>query len=234
MRQFQGIVLQEDSFDPTTVERSFTLAVPGSVEARVVPSLLALLAREAPGIGLVLRSLDYNTVLDELDADRVDMAIGVLSQGQTHHKIRPLYRFGYLCLFNPGMLSVEGPLSLDDFLRFPHIMTNMTGTGPGIVDEALARIGRKRRLTVTTPRFTTVPFHVKAAPLIATMADKLALTFADQLGLATSRVPVPLEETAISMLWHSSYDHDPAHRWLREVMVRLGRETVRDIGAAAE
>ncbi|MBE7201300.1 MAG: LysR family transcriptional regulator, partial [Parafilimonas terrae] len=64
----------------------------------------------------------------------------------------------------------------------------------------------------------------QAAPVIATMADELATTFAAQLGLATSPVPVPTEEIVISMLWHASYDRDPAHRWLREVMVRMGRE----------
>ncbi len=65
------------------------------------------------------------------------------------------------------------------------------------------------------------------------MVDKLALTFADRLGLATCPVPVALAGSAISMLWHSSYDHDPAHRWLREVMVGLGRETARDVVGAA-
>lgn len=224
LRQFQGIVLREDDFDPSTVERSFTLAIPGSVEVRLIPRLLAFLAREAPGIRLHLIGLDYGSVLGDLDADRIDMAVGMISEGQVHHKVRPLYRFGFLSLFNPRLLGVSGPLSLDDFVRFPHILTYLTGVGPGVVDKALAKVGRTRRLAATTPRFATVPFHVQAAPLIATMADELATTFATQLGLATSPVPVPTEEIVISMLWHASYDRDPAHRWLREVMVRLGRE----------
>lgn len=63
--------------------------------------------------------------------------------------------------------------------------------------------------------------------------NRLALTFAGQLGLATSPVPVTLKESAISMLWHSSYDHDPAHRWLREVMVGLSRDAAGDPARAA-
>ncbi len=30
------------------------------------------------------------------------MAVGMISEGQVHHKVRPLYRFGFLSLFNPG------------------------------------------------------------------------------------------------------------------------------------
>lgn len=233
LRQFQGIVLHEDSFDPATCEQTFTLAVPGSVEIYLVPRLLALIQREAPGVRLTLRALDYATVLDELDADTLDIGIGIMTHGQMHHKVRPLYEFGYLCLFNPTLLGLTAPLSLDDYLRFPHVMTSLTGTDRGVVDEALATLGRERRLAATTPRFTTVPFHVLAAPVITTMVDELAISFAEKLGLATSPVPVPVASFTISMLWHASYDRDPAHRWLREVMVRLGREAARDHAHAA-
>ena len=224
LRQFQTIVLREDDFDPASVERAFTIAMPGSVESLLGPRLLAHLQREAPNVRVTFRAFDYAAVLDQLDADALDLAVGVVTEGRAHHKVRQLYRFGYLCLFNPALLEVPAPMSLDDFLRFPHIMTSLTGTDRGVVDEALAVIGRRRRLAATTPRFTTVPFMVQQTPVIATMVEALARSFARQLDLATSPVPVPLDDFAISMLWHSSYDGDPAHRWLREVLVRLGRE----------
>jgi hypothetical protein len=34
----------------------------------------------------------------------------------------------------------------------------------------------------------------------------------------------------ISMLWHASYDHDPAHRWLRGTVAHLAAE----LGAEAD
>jgi len=178
LRQFQGIVLREDDFDPATVERSFTLAIPGSVEVRLIPRLLAFLAREAPGIRLHLVGLDYGSVLGDLDADRIDVAVGMISEGQVHHKVRPLYRFGFLSLFNPRLLGVSGPLSLDDFVRFPHILTYLTGIGPGVVDTALATVGRTRRLAATTPRFATVPFHVQGSSRGTSRPAPLAVNWA--------------------------------------------------------
>ena len=226
LRQFQTIVLREDDFEPSSVERAFTIALPGSVETLLGPRLLEHMQGHAPGIRVTFRTFDYATVLRDLDADTIDLAVGVVTQGQAHHKVRQLYRFGYLCLFNPALLKVPAPLSVDDFVRFPHIMTSLTGTDRGVVDEALEAIGRSRRLAATTPRFTTVPFMVQRTPVIATMVEALARAFAQQLDLATSPVPVPIDDFAISMLWHSSYDQDPAHRWLREVLVRLGRAFV--------
>lgn len=227
LRQFQSIVLREDSFDPETVERNFTVAVPGSVEMLFGPRLLAAILRQAPGIWLTFRIFDDDTVLKELDADRLDLAIGLITEGGLQHKVRPLHRFGYMCLYNDLLLRVGTPISIGDYLRFPHIMTSMTGTERGAVDEALARIGRTRKLAATTPRFMTVPFLVKEAPVITTMVAEIAMVVADSLGLTTSPVPVAVDDFTISMLWHASYDHDPAHRWLRGVVGEVGRDFAR-------
>ena len=63
LRQFQSIVLREDSFDPATVERTFTVAMPGSVEMLFGPHLLSAILRQAPGARLTCQVFDYETVL---------------------------------------------------------------------------------------------------------------------------------------------------------------------------
>jgi hypothetical protein len=53
------------------------------------------------------------------------------------------------------------------------------------------------------------------------MHARLARLFAAELGLNLSPPPVELREVAVSLLWHASYDHDPAHIWLRQLVVQL-------------
>ena len=224
LRQVQALVHREERFDPATVERSFTVSLPDSVEVLLGPRLIAQLRREAPGIRLLLRSVDRTRILDELDADRVDLAIGLFSEGQIHHKQRLLYRDSYVVLFNADLIGIQPPIGLDDYLRFPHVLTSLRETAHGVVDDALALIGRSRILAVTTPRFLVVPFMVRSAPVIATMHARLATAFGSALSLAVSPVPVPLDDVTVSMLWHASYDRDPAHRWLRDLLVRLANE----------
>ena len=129
-----------------------------------------------------------------------------------------------MVLFNAALIGLQPPIGLDDYLRFPHVLTSLRETAHGVVDDALALIGRSRTLAVTTPRFLVVPFLVRAAPVIATMHARLATSFASALALSVSPVPVPLDDVAVSMLWHASYDRDPAHRWLRDLLVRLAHE----------
>ncbi len=102
LRQFQGIVLREDDFDPATVERSFTLAFPAASKcgsSRACSPSLHVRRRHPPAPGrprLRERAGGIST------PDRIDMAVGIISEGQVHHKVRQLYRFGFLSLFNPG------------------------------------------------------------------------------------------------------------------------------------
>ena len=85
----------------------------------------------------------------------------------------------------------------------------------GIVDEALEKLGLRRSVALTTLRFLTVPSLVARAPVIVTMQARLARRFAAELGLSLSPLPVELGEVTVSLLWHASYDHDPAHAWSR-------------------
>jgi DNA-binding transcriptional LysR family regulator len=129
-----------------------------------------------------------------------------------------------LCLYDPARLPLEPPIAREDYVAVPHVLGSLREDAHGVVDDALAPLGLRRTIAVTTPPFVAVPFILRQAWLIATLPERTARYFAEQLGLATSPVPVSLPDVSVSMLWHASYDHDPAHRWLRLTVARLVSE----------
>ncbi len=226
LAQIQVLVSRDEAFDPRTAERTFSVGLPDSMEILIVPSLLAYLREVAPGIHLRLHNIDSSKLLDDLDADRVDLAVGygVFAQGQAHHKRRLLFTETYLCMFNAERTGITASISLDDYLRLPHVLTSLRPGERGVVDDALEKLGLRRTVVLTTPRFLAVPSLVARAPVVVTMHARLARFFAAELGLSLSLPPVELQDMAVSLLWHASYDHDPAHAWLRQMIVRLVAE----------
>jgi DNA-binding transcriptional LysR family regulator len=224
LSQIQAAVLQREAFDPSTADRVFKIGLADSIEVAVIPGLVARLRQEAPGVGLRLRSINRISILGELDAGTLDLGIGVFNQGQIHHKRRPLYTDNFICLFNPAQLNLCPPISLEDYLRVPHVLTSLTEDTHGAVDEALAKRKLKRIIALTTPGFLAVPFVVRRAPVITTMPSKLARYFAEAFGLATSPAPIELPTFTISLLWHASFDQDPGHLWLRQTVSGLAAE----------
>jgi LysR family transcriptional activator of mexEF-oprN operon len=224
LAQIQAAVLQREAFDPATAERTFRIGLADSIEVAIIPVLMARLRRQAPGVALRLRSIARDSILEELDSGKLDLGIGVFDHGQIHHKRRSLYKETFLCLFNPQLLDFTRPVSLDDYLSVPHVLTSLSDDAHGAVDEALAKLKLKRTIALTTPGFLAVPFVVARAPMITTMPSRLARYFAASFALTTSPAPVDLPSFAVSLLWHGSFDHDPGHIWLRQTVSGVAAE----------
>jgi len=222
LSDIEALVTRADEFDPANTERTFRIALPDSVEMLIGAKLLAMGCEEAPGIRFRFYSTDERQLLDEIDADNIDLGIGIgtFPDGQVHHKHRLLVTDTYLCMFNAKKVGLKPPISLEDYVRLPHVLTSLRKGERGVVDDALEKIALSRKVALTTSRFVAVPFLVAGAPVVTTMHARLARIFARELGLVLSRVPVELPEVTISMLWHASYDGDPGHEWLRKAIVR--------------
>ena len=222
--QVQATLLQREPFHPATTERTFRVGLADSIEVALLPVLVAHLRLAAPKVALHLRPLNRGSILDELDSGRLDLGIGAFTQGQTHHKRRNLYTDRFLCLFNQAQLGFDSPITLEEYLSVPHVLTSQTDEPHGAVDEALAKLKLTRTISVMTQSFLAVPFVVRRAPLITTMPSKLARYFADAFDLTTSPPPIELPTVSISLLWHGSFDQDPAHLWLRQTIAGLVAE----------
>lgn len=219
----ETIVTRADQFDPAASERTFHIALPDSTEVLFGPKLLGYIRETAPGIRLRFHSTDERQLLEEIDADRIDLGIGIgtFPDGHVHHKRKLIGTDSYLCLFNAAKVGLEPPISLEDYVRFPHVLTSLRKGERGIVDDALEQVGLTRTISVVTPRFVAVPFLVAGAPVVTTMHARLAQFFSRELGLTLSRVPLELPDVQISMLWHASYDRDPGHIWLRNTITQM-------------
>lgn len=217
----EALVKRADEFEPAKTERTFRIGLPDSVEMLVGPKLLEIGCTEAPSIRFRFYSTDERQLLEEIDADKIDLGIGIgtFPDGQVHHKRRLLVKDTYLCMFNAAKVGLKPPISLKNYVQLPHVLTSLRKGERGVVDDALEKIGRSRKVALTTPRFVVVPFLVAGAPVVTTMHARLARIFARDLDLALSRVPVELPEVTISMLWHASYDRDPGHEWLRKAII---------------
>lgn len=224
LAQVETLVAPQQAFEPRTAERLFRIGLPDSAEVLLGPALLARLAATAPGVRLRFHSTD--NLFEALDEDRFHLGIGVgsLVEAPNHHKRRLLTTDSYLCMFNAARVGLKPPISLADYVRLPHLLTSLREGERGVVDAALERIGLHRTVALTTPRFVAVPFIVAGAPVVTTMHARLARYLAAPLGLSLSPVPVELAATPIALLWHASYDHDPAHRWLRRIVVSVAAE----------
>lgn len=206
-------------FDPGTSTRRFTIAMTDIGEIYFTPPLMGLLARAAPGVTISTVRNTAGNLHDEMEAGRVDVAIGLLPRLKTGIFQRRLFLQRYVCIFSgEHPLARRRGLSLKDFCGADHVLVKAEGTGHGRADDAMVAQGIARRVRLTVPHFVAVGHILRSTDMIATVPERLAHSIAEPFGLVWRAHPVPLPEIAINMVWHAKFQRDVGNQWLRQTL----------------
>ncbi len=170
-------------------DRIVTLAVTDYADLILVPPLVAALRRRAPGLTLRVRPLAPTRLVSEIDAGEVDFGIGAHLDAPARLSVRPLFEERFVCVTDPGNPVAASGLTLAAYTALPHALFSASAEGSGVVDEALGRIGLARRVAVILPHVVAVPFAVRGSDLVATLAERIALRFAEAAGVTIHPLP---------------------------------------------
>jgi DNA-binding transcriptional LysR family regulator len=96
------------------------------------------------------------------------------------------------------------------------------------VDQALANLGRSRRLAAVASHYLAVASILRESDLLCTMARRIAVSLAEAFGLVLLPVPdvLALGSQPTSLVFHNRYAQRPAHRWLRALISEAARGLV--------
>ena len=214
--------LGEPSFDPATAERRFTIAASDFVQLVVLPALLAELAREAPGVSVVVRGWGKHDVPNGLASGELDLALGYFDRVPARHRHRILFEEPFACIVREGHPRVKRRLSAKLWASIPHVVVSESAAaGPTRVDRALAVLGLERKVALRVSHFLVVPSIVASTDLSAAIDRRVALAF--NLPLQVFEPPLPLPSGRAALVWHERTHTDPALTWLRDVVARAAR-----------
>jgi DNA-binding transcriptional LysR family regulator len=104
------------------------------------------------------------------------------------------------------------------------VVTSRRGRKEGPVDRALGELGLERRIAVIVPGFRSALDIAAASDLVALVPASFFEVEDGSGPLQSFEQPVPTEPITVSQMWHPRVDRDPAHRWLRGVMVEVCRQ----------
>jgi DNA-binding transcriptional LysR family regulator len=213
-----GALNQRSTFDPKRSTRSFTIGMTDIGEIYFLPTLMDELGRQAPGVSLsTVRNTAVN-LKDEMEAGKVDLAIGLLPQLKAGFFQRRLFHQRYVCLFRQGHTLDKKKISMTEFSAAEHLVVVSPGTGHGKVDELLERSGIERRVRLTVPHYVAIGHILQATDLVATVPERLAQRMTGPFGLTYVAHPAKLPDMAINVFWHAKFHRTPDNQWLRTLV----------------
>lgn len=175
------------------------------------------LRRTAPGLTLaILPWQGAQATLEALAQGRADLAISVFPVIDPDFTRRELLRERYVVAMRQGHPAAAG-FDLDRWLAFPHVLVSGRGETHGPLDEALARLGRKRHIGLVVPSFLSVPPLLLASELIALLPSRtLPAEEADRF--ASFEPPVAVEGFPLHLAWHRRSERDAAVRHVADLI----------------
>jgi len=214
LQMIHAALNQRSAFDPAHSERSFVVSMTDIGEIYFLPALMDLLRKCAPGVSLVTHR-NTGHLRDEMEAGKVDLAIGLIPGLKGGFFQRRLFTQRYVCLMRKGHRLERKKISLAEFSEAEHLVVVSAGTGHGKVDEILKRKGIARRVALTVPHFVAVGHILQATELVSTVPERLAERMVKPFQLVAVPHPVELPQVAINVFWHARNHREPGNQWLR-------------------
>ena len=157
-----------------------------------------------------------------------DLTARAQSGGAVAYDSRRLYDGEYMCVMRQGHPLATGELSLDTYCAARHMLVSFSGRPFGFIDEALASLGRTRRVVITVNQFFTAGRVVVGSDLLTVLPRH----FIPVTGIADKLVqrPLPLNVPAVHVdaLWRRRGPQEKAMEWLLHALARSARSMFRD------
>ncbi len=216
-------LLGRPSFGPATEHASFRLTGPDNVCSALVPQLCRQSLPAAPNVDV--RFVPWNgDAFADLDHGRLDLALSndeVLVPA--HLESQTLYRERWHLIVSKDSRYPERS-TLKRYLAADHIAVSVLDGIQTIPDKRLAALGHTRRSSICVPYFGVALECVARTDLVLTSTTSIARIAEEHPGLRVLEAPAELIGFSFQSVWHPRLNTDPAHRWLRQELVRLARK----------
>lgn len=207
------------SFDPSRSTMTLRMHMSDIGEARLLPELMAALHHEAPGVRVQTTPLPHEQITDALETGAIHFALGFLPSVSGTERVE-LLRDRYAVVVRAGhplVAATKGHATAQDLRRLEYVAVRSHSETFRI----LKQLGLDGRLLLTSAHFLALPAIIARTDLAVVMPQAIARGFVDAERYALLSATLPRSTFTVSIHWSRRFDTDPAHRWMRSLIVGL-------------
>ena len=223
LRTVEAILATPTQFDPASSQRQFRIIASDYVVASILHPLVASIADKAPGIRIDI-ALPSEEALAALDSGKIDLMITPEYVVTSDHPSEALYEEKQLLVGWSRNPLFSRPITEEDFFEAGHVAVAFgSSRTSSFADRQLETLGRKRRVEITAPFFTAVPWLLEGTMRLAIMHERLIAAMSSRFEIASAELPFPFPSMKQRLYHHEARGDDAGLSWLRNEL----RECVR-------
>lgn len=218
----------DSKFNPTSLRRTFRIALVEYSPLLLLPVLVAKLRAVAPGVQLTFNSMNKRKAEQLLINRDIEFAMGVFSPQDKACLRETIAADRFVCISRLGHKGVGKNLTVSKYTKLEHVCMPFYDD---IIEKALKNQGLYRKRSIKAEDAWSVPFLVAKSDALATVPERIAFVFRQFCRLEVFELPFEIDTFHVDLFWHKSAQTDPAHVWLRQILQAAGNDIYRDIGA---
>lgn len=205
--------------DLATYKRMFRIVILDPLEPILMPPLLRLIHREAPGVAIESRPASQAKLIDEIFEGTVDLGVYPFLASTPGLVAKPLCRADHVIVSRRDHPDIKSAPDAAGLLRFGYVGLIHELRAHSNVDRDIAAIAGQRRIVYAVNKIWSIPAVVSETDLIAILPRRFAEHVAKIYDLTIHEPPFPIADQFFYAMWHEKNNDDPGHRWLRETMM---------------
>ncbi len=213
----QSVLRPEEMPDLKQLERTFTLRTSEGFAENFGPGLINRISVQAPGVLLrFVQKLDKDSA--QLREGTIDLETGVVVKTMGPEvRAQALFRDRFVGVVRLGHPLCDGEITPARYSTGKHIGITRRGLEMRPIDDALVLLGLERAFAVFVGGFSTALAMSRDSDFIASIPERHTGNL--RAGMYTFPLPFATPEFTVSLLWHPRFHADPAHRWLRSLVL---------------
>jgi LysR family nod box-dependent transcriptional activator len=223
----QATLGTQPSFSAATTQREFTLIVSEEAVPGLLPAILERVSSEAPGIRIIIELVSH-TALSRLEYGEADLCLcldslslfEVRAYPDTLRSVR-LRPVRWICAVDRDHPTVGDSITAEQYFSLPHVFGRPNGHTTSAEELVRRLLDIDLRVHIALPSLLHLPLVLRGTRLVATLPERVAQMFAATLPMKTFPLPFETPPMHEILLWHKRNESDPAHAWLRDLVVEL-------------
>ncbi|GAA3920828.1 LysR family transcriptional regulator [Litoribacillus peritrichatus] len=211
-------LLTPDELDLQAINKTFTISSTDLEQVVILPHLVKILRREAPGVKLAIKKLELDQLASALLTGEVDLVISNPDFVPPNYPSQCLYVEEYCCVASCDNQQVKDEMTIAEIAQIPQLVVSPSrGDFTGAANQWFREQGHPRNVVLSVPTFTAAKACIAQSDLCGFIPSRLL----PNANLKRITLDKNIPGFEVISVWHQRSSQDPLHRWIRDQLLKI-------------
>ncbi|NQZ81713.1 MAG: LysR family transcriptional regulator [Colwellia sp.] len=219
---------KNEPFNAKTSTMNFKFVATDYTELSLLPKLIGAINNKAPNISITVLPATEQFPLARLENGEVDFTLGFSHQLEKSSSMESYtwLEDSYCTIARKNHPVLTNGLTIENFLKLPHVRVSPWGEKQGVVDQVLNKMKLQRQVILQLPSVLVAPYTILHSDSLLTIPRRIAELLATQINIELFEPPITLPNYQLNIYWHRLNASKVSYQWLIEQIKMLHKSQV--------